>query len=771
MGELPVVDVLQLAALDPELDPVGGIVDDAAQRQQGLPAGVVELSYVGAGDLKSHPCYRKFRLEAYIGAPLYVEGRPYGTLNFSSPAPRRPFTEGERMLLQICAEWTGARLEEARVEKALRESESRFRSMVAHAPGAFFRSRLSDGVLVYVSDGIRQLGFEHEDLIGAHLTGGPWPFVDPTDWAKALPAIEHSVRTGEPYLIEYRVRRTDGAVRWWREEARPAAESEGGALVWLDAFIVDITESKQAAEELERRVAERTAEVYLLDRAIAAATNGIVVTDPAKPGNPIVFVNAAFEKLTGYSAAEAVGRSCRFLQNDDRDQPSLEELRAAVRDGRAASVVLRNYRKDGRLFWNALRIAPVRNDAGDLTHFVGIQTDITEERKKDERLAQTQKIESLGQLTGGIAHDFNNLLTVIMGNLELLTQELKSNERLRTMAAMAGKAADRGQSLTQQLLAFSRRQSLEPQVVNPSDILNDMRALLRRTIDASIRIEFALDPQTRPIRVDQGQFQTAVLNLVVNARDAVPSGGEITLQTASTTVSADQIPGDADVEPGPFTVISVSDTGSGIEPSVLARVFEPFFTTKEKGRGTGLGLSMVYGFVRQSGGFVQISSELGRGTVVKLYFPRTEAELEASAAVPLAATETGPANILLVEDDPDVREVSLRMLHLMGHRVHVVANGAEAIALLQRKVDIDLVFTDVVMPGGVSGIDVGGAARKLRPGVLILYASGYSDHPVIREHRMRPDESFIPKPFRLNDLSRAISALLLRRDWPRAQAV
>ncbi len=391
--------------------------------------------------------------------------------------------------------------------------------------------------------------------------------------------------------------------------------------------------------------------------------------------------------------------------------------------------------------------------------------------QSQEQLRHAQKMEAMGQLTGGVAHDFNNLLTIVVGNLDLITRHADDATRVRRLTAAAQRAAARGAKLTQQLLVFARRQLLRPEIVNPNRLLLDFEGLIGRAVGEAIAVELELHPALDPVNIDPGQFEAAVLNLVINARDAMPHGGHIRITTRNATLGVDDAAALPDAAPGDYAIIAVTDDGIGIPPALLSKVFEPFFTTKDVGKGSGLGLSQVYGFVRESGGHVQIRSTPGVGTSVELWLPRsTERVAEpangSAARMPLRRASSGEV-VLVVEDDQDVRELAAESLHELGYRTLAARDGAEALQLLrQPERRIDIVFSDVVMPGGMNGVQLAVEARRLRPDLKILLTSGYTADALSAEHGVadNADAPLLRKPYRTEDLAAQLSVVLGGRD-------
>jgi PAS domain S-box-containing protein len=412
----------------------------------------------------------------------------------------------------------------------------------------------------------------------------------------------------------------------------------------------------------------------------------------------------------------------------------------------------------------------IRDATARAVRMVGGITDLTQRYALEAQLQQAQRLEAVGQLTGGVAHDFNNLLTVILGNAELLAEQLQGQPDLQSMVLMSRSAAERGAELTQRLLAFSRKQALQPQAVDAHQLLAGMDALLRRTLPENIELELVRGAGLWAALADPAQLESALLNLVLNARDAMPDGGRLTLETANAWIDQAYADQHAEVLPGQYVLLSVSDTGTGMSQQQLARAFEPFYTTKPTGKGSGLGLSMVYGYARQSRGHVKIYSELGHGSTVRLYLPRADAaaaalDARAASAVSHVASHVdhalrGSATVLVVEDDDLVRRHAADLLTSLGYIVLVAEHGAAAMAVLRSRSDIALLFTDVVMPGGMNGNQLAQAARALHPGLKVLYTSGYTENAIVHHGRLDRGVHLLPKPYRSVELARKLRLLL-----------
>ena len=400
-------------------------------------------------------------------------------------------------------------------------------------------------------------------------------------------------------------------------------------------------------------------ELRLRDRAIQAVSQGILITDPIQPDNPIIYANAGFERMTGYRPDEVIGRNCRFLQGKDTDRETVKTLREAIAAGRACSVEIRNYRKNGEPFWNALSVNPVCDDKGTLAYFVGVQADVTDHRNLEQQLRHAQKMEAVGQLAGGVAHDFNNLLCIISSYSQLLLAMPEVRDFMRESIKEISAAGERAASLTRQLLGFSRKTLLQPQVLDLNAVLDETAKMLRRLIGEDILLTTVLDPKISRIKADPGLLNQVLLNLAINARDAMPKGGKLTIETTTVVLSEDYAGKHLDCKAGNHVMLAMTDTGCGMTPDVMARIFEPFFTTKGVGKGTGLGLAMVHGIVQQSGGCIHVYSEPGRGTTFKIYFPAATEHRRSRAIRFQQIGPRGTETILLVEDNAAVRALGV----------------------------------------------------------------------------------------------------------------
>ncbi len=521
---------------------------------------------------------------------------------------------------------------------------------------------------------------------------------------------------------------------------------------------------RELNETLERRVAERTAELdgarETLDFALQSAEMGSWDLDLLRDSSRRTLQH---DRIFGYADAQAGWGITKFLAHVlDEDRPTAEAAFAAARRSGLLDLECRIRRTDGAIRWIVAKGRIGYDEIGQAVRMAGVVMDNTDRRFTEDALHQAQKMEAIGQLTGGVAHDFNNLLTVVVGALELVMRAPANTDRVRRLAEAAMTAARRGEQLTQQLLAFSRRQMLRPQTVDPNRLLIEVEALAQRAVGEAVTLRFDLDGQAGAILIDPAQFESAVLNLVVNARDAMAQGGTVRVSSCNAVVAGSQAEA-LDLAPGDYVCIAVADTGSGIDSATLARVFEPFFTTKEVGKGSGLGLSQVYGFMRSAGGTVDISSIPGEGTVVRLYFPRSgqaladEEPTQAGGAAPrdTASGET----VLLVEDDEQVRAMAVESLRELRYEVIVASNAREALAHIHRKARIDVMFSDVVMPGGMNGTQLAAEARRVRPELKVLLTSGYvGERP--QQEPVADEMGLLSKPYRRDDLARRLRVVL-----------
>ena len=510
--------------------------------------------------------------------------------------------------------------------------------------------------------------------------------------------------------------------------------------------------ASQRAEELAASVVRLEESERRFRMLVEGVTDyAIFMLDPA---GTVVNWNPGAQRIKGYKREEIIGQHfSRFYTDEDRqNRVPYKALETAERTGKFEAEGWR-VRKDGTRFWASVVINAIRSSADELVGFAKVTRDLTERRATEERLKQSQKMEGIGQLTGGVAHDFNNLLTIIIGNLEALQRNFTEEEldvtRLKRSADNAMRGARRAESLTQRLLAFSRQQPLEPKSVDVGRLVTGMSDLLRRTLGEQISVETVLAGGLWRAHADPNQLEVAIINLAVNARDAMPSGGKLTLETANVHLDERYAAEQVEVLPGQYVMLAVTDTGVGMPSEVKAKAFDPFFTTKDIGQGTGLGLSQVYGFVKQSRGHVQIYSEEGEGTTVKIYLPRHHSDAAEAEEEPVRTVARGRKSemILVVEDDEDVRNYSSESLRELGYTVLEARNARMALQMLERHPEVAVIFTDIGLPGGMNGRQLCEEARKLRPTLKVLFTSGYARNAIVHDGRLDPGVELLTKPF------------------------
>ena len=596
-----------------------------------------------------------------------------------------------------------------------------------------------DGNVASWNAGAERLkGYAEAEIVGQHYS----TFFTPEDRAAEKPAaaLKVAAETGQWEDDGWRVRK-DGSRFWGMMTLNPIRDKDG-TLVGFTMTTRDVTVSRaaqQALAESERRF--RLLVTSVVDYALFTLDlEGVIQT-----------WNPGAERLKGYTTDEIIGKHFSIFYTPEAREAGEPErvLSTARNEGRFEGEGWR-VRKDGSRLWANVVIDAIRDEDGNLIGFTKITRDITERRALEqarEHLFQAQKMESVGQLTGGVAHDFNNLLTAVGGSLTLLKQ-LITDQRAVKLLDTAESAVSRGTKLTQQLLAFSRQQPVNPEKANANELIASLASLLRHAAGENVQLRLDLSPLLWLCEIDRTQFQSALLNLVVNARDAISSpGGVVTIETRNCEIDETRAASLREIGPGPFVMLAVSDNGPGMSAEIKAKAIEPFFTTKEPGRGSGLGLSQVYGFARQSRGQIEIDTDVGRGTTVRIFLPGLVPE-GADAAQKVGT-------VLVTEDDADVLTIAAETLRLLGYEVHTATNAAEAIAILKTGTPIDILFTDIVMPNGMNGIELAREARRLRPGIRVLLASGYS------RERSTADEdmAFIAKPYQMPELARYLEAI------------
>jgi PAS domain S-box-containing protein len=588
-------------------------------------------------------------------------------------------------------------------------------------------------------------GYLPHQIIGQHFS----VFYTDEDRASGLPARALTIarETGRFESEGWRVRR-DGT-RFWTSVVIDAIRNDQGVLIGYGKITRDITDRKAAQDALRKSEDQ-------FRRLVQGVTDYAIYM--LSPEGVVTNWNQGAERIKGYSSTEAIGMhfSCFYAESDREDGVPGRSLALAAREGRYEQEGWR-VRKDGTRFWAHVVVDAI-HEHGELVGFAKVTRDVTERKLAAEALErantalfQAQKMEAIGQLTGGISHDFNNLLSVVSSSLEVLATRLHDHADVRILDAMR-RAVDRGATLTQQLLSFARQQPLKVDTHDLNTVIRGFESVLQRAGNSSVRFDLDLAPQLRLVQVDAARFEAALLNLVVNSRDAMPEGGELIISTVDVDLAEHAV---GRLPAGPYVKVSVRDTGSGMPPDVAARAFEPFFTTKAVGKGTGLGLSQVYGFFVQSGGDIALDTSPDHGTTVTAYLPALAGDAPADAD---ASPDTTVETVLLVDDEPDVMDAAAELLRSIGYAVITASNGPDALELLRRRNDIDILFTDVVMPQGMSGIELARLSLDIAPGVKVVLASGYPLPALKTDFDDLEQFAFINKPYRLADLARKLRA-------------
>jgi PAS domain S-box-containing protein len=560
------------------------------------------------------------------------------------------------------------------------------------------------------------------------------------------------IRAGhiKQFAMEKRYLRRDGQLVWvifsYQRETYP-----DGTIEELTT-VMDITERKLQEEQLRK-----------LSRAVECSPASIIITNPA---GDIDYVNPKFTAVTGYTLDEVRGKNPRLLKGSETSPAEYEQLWQAITAGREWRGVFHNRRKNGEMFWESASISPVTDKAGRITHFLAVKEDISKDRLLEEQFRQMQKMEAIGRLAGGVAHDFNNILAIILMQAELMAAEAALSPDLREFATEISKAAQRGANLTRQLLLFSRRQVMQTCDLDLNEVVNNLMKMLQRILGEDIRIHFKVSPRPLSLRADAGMLDQVLMNLSVNARDAMPRGGELTIQTSAEQfdeLTASQFP---QARPGAFGCLTVSDTGHGIAPEILPLIFDPFFTTKEAGKGTGLGLATVFSIVQQHHGWIDVYSQVEHGTTFRIFFPlQTAAQTSGLASPRKTPLPRGTETILLVEDESSLRTLLANILAQLGYRVLDAADSSVALDLWARHADkIDLLLTDLMLPDGMNGRELADQLLAARPNLKVLYASGYSAEVAGKDLPLQEGVNFLAKPFHAHRLAQAVRSRLDARD-------
>ena len=684
------------------------------------------------------------------------------------------------LLDPVDAEQSRGALERAQALTALRESEERFRAVVDLVPDLLWRVG-PDAQATWCN----KTWAEYTGMNAAETAGEGWlQALHPMARGSIMAAIQRGLASGASYNQEHRIRGQDGTYRWFLLRGAPVRDQSDRIVKWF-AAATDIDDQRRVAEELkeserrlrevnqklqeraERRVRQLGASRAQMQAIFDNSPDWLTLFHATADGRFVYAdLNQATERAYGLTYDQIVGHTVEEILGTEQSQLPLQKMRACIATGEnqrytAARTMAGDTYSIDVMF---VRVPEQRN--GDY-YIMSTARDTTERDAIEEQLRQAQKMEAVGHLTGGVAHDFNNLLQVVLGNLDALRRRANASTgpiRSEIIHFVEGaiRGAERAASLTERLLAFSRRQPLEPQAVDVNRLVSGMSELLRRTLGESVAIEIA--PSDGPSRVyaDPNQLENAIINLAVNARDAMPNGGTLKIASANVRFDETDAAGQQEVKPGPYVMLAISDTGTGMTEEVIASAFDPFFTTKEVGLGTGLGLSQVYGFVKQSNGHVRIDSALGKGTAIRIYLPRLAGDAAGEEISAISAMPSGGEGeiVLLVEDDEMVRELNANMLRELNYVVIEAEDGARALQIIETVPNIRLLFTDVGLPGGMDGRQLADAALRLRSDLRVLFTTGYAHGAIVHDGRLAPGIELISKPFTLAALATKIRELL-----------
>lgn len=638
------------------------------------------------------------------------------------------------------------------LEETLWKAARRFQALIEYSSDIVVILDVQGYIRYSSPSAERILGYASADLVGKRL----FEFVYPDDATIVRNIVEEILKYPEANISgsEFRIRHCNGS--WYTFAATFTNLLENSAVNGLLVNCHDVTNRKQVEEAL-RQSEQRFRQV------ISSISDHIYVTEITEDGRYLnLYISPNVENLTGYRAEMFIAdRSfwpANVIHPDDRATARIQARQ--LEGGRDSEMEYRLVRADGKVVW-VRDSGKVYRDGGSRVIY-GVVSDITERKQIEEQFRRSQKMEAIGRLAGGIAHDFNNLLTVIIGNCEFILDGLAGDDSLRADVERIKITGDRAASLTRQLLAFSRKQVLQPEVLELNSVVSNMESMLRRLIGEDIELVSRLAPDLGQVKVDPGQIEQVIMNLVINGRDAMPQGGKLAIETANIDWDHGSAYSHVGLKPGPYVMLAVSDSGQGMDEETKAHIFEPFFTTKEQGRGTGLGLAMVHGIVSQSQGHIWVYSEPGHGSVFKIYLPRVEKPaLSVSSAPASTRSLVGSETILLVEDEDKVRELAQRVLTQYGYTVLEASHGAEAMQICERYTGpIDLLVTDVVMPGGMSGLQLAERLQTHRPGTSVLYMSGYIDRAMIYKSGLSPKNTFLEKPFSLTGLVQKVRETL-----------
>jgi len=680
-----------------------------------------------------------------FSAPIRAGDKVWGALTVYA-TEKAFFGEKEAMLLEEVAVDISFALQNfdrehqrRQAEEALRISEEKWHTIINTSPDGIAMISL-DGIVLFASGkSLAMHGYQHlDEVVGRHM----FEFLNPAYHGKAAAHLQAIMRGEKTGPEEYQLLRKDGT-RFFSEINIEALRDKAGVPTSVFFIERDITARKLAQEANQS-----------LATAVEQSVEAIVITDTQ---GKILYVNRGFEKVSGYSRQEVLGQNPRLLKSGKQPDEHYRQLWTTISRGEVWRGRLTNRRKDGSLFEEEATISPIRDDQGQIIRYVAVKRDVTRELMLERQIIEAQKMEAVGQLAGGVAHDYNNILAASMMQLGMMLSEPGLTPDLQEGLQALKKGTDRAANLTRQLLMFGRRQAMQKKPVEMNALLDDELKMLRRLLGEHIELTVQTRNGDAWIEADPGMIEQVIMNLCINARDAMPKGGKLILGVKTVAVDARAPAASIEARPGQFVCLTVLDVGCGMNAETIDRIFEPFFTTKEVGKGTGLGLATVYGIVKQHNGWIEVNSELGKGSEFRIFLPVSSAHLPGAAATTAPQIIRGTETVLVVEDEAALRKSVVMCLKFAGYRIFEAANGPDALEQWREKTDqIDLLLTDMIMPGGMSGLELADAFTKLKPTMPVIVTSGYSTEMLQSGVPSRPGFTYLPKPCDTSALTAAV---------------
>lgn len=686
----------------------------------------------------------RFNIRSFVGMAIYPKiGKPW-QFGMHQCSYARAWTPNEMQLFKVIGQRLSDAVSVLLGFQQLSEQREFLDKVVESIPNMIFVKDARDLCFIRINKaGEQLLGYSRQELLGKN----DYDFF-PKEEAEFFAAKDHEVLSQKKPLDipEETIQTRLKGKRILHTQKIPILD-EDGRPGYLLGISQDITDFKQVEES-----------VHILTQAVEQSPVSIVITDVM---GRIEFTNAQFAQITGYTLAEVLGQNLRFLKSGETSVAEYRRLWNTIRSGGVWRGEFHNRKKNGELFWESATIAPVRDANNVISHFIAVKEDITVRKKLEEQLRQSQKMEAVGQLAGGVAHDFNNMLSVILGYTEQILGSVAPSDPLHDNLNEIFKAAKRSAEITAQLLAFARKQTISPKVLDLNQTLESMLKMIQRLIGEDIDLSFQPMAGLWPIKVDSSQVDQILINLCINAREAITGVGNIIIETQNADFDDAYCAEHEGTFPGGYVMLAVSDNGNGMDKRTMDKIFEPFFTTKDVGKGTGLGLAMVYGIIKQNNGFINVYSEPGKGTTFKVYFPSCVGEAEkirkkAISKIPSSKGET----VLLVEDEPIILEMSQKMLEKLGYQVLATGTPGEALLLAEKhKGSIHLLITDVVMPE-MTGLDLANQLHVLYPDIKTIFMSGYTSNVIAHRGVLAEGLNFLQKPFFIKDLAAKVREAL-----------